>query len=269
MLLSDFGLSKRIDGLTQNSFSQTVNQPGGTAGWRAPEVLRGDAMAHGHGRLTRAVDIFSLGCVAFYLFTNGGHPFGTQYEREMNIVTAQSDLSPLAEIGEDVYEVQALVLSMIEPKPYARPSAAQVLRHPFFWPAGKRLAFLQDVSDRFETLEKDPPAVPLLLLESDAREIVGADWRQRFDKAFLEDLGRFRKYDGASVRDLLRALRNKKNHFQDMAPQLKRQLSPMPEGFVHYFAQRFPRLFLYVHAVIEQLPVMRSEPMFRTYFADE
>ncbi|WFD33319.1 non-specific serine/threonine protein kinase [Malassezia cuniculi] len=269
MLLSDFGLSKRIDGIAQNSFSQTVNQPGGTAGWRAPEVLRGDTLDVSQGRLTRAVDIFSLGCVAFYLFTHGGHPFGTQYEREMNIMKDKYDLSRLAEIGEDVFEAQALVGSMIQAQPQARPSAVQVTLHPFFWNAAKRLAFLQDVSDRFETLEKEPPAPPLVLLERDAKDIVGADWRQRFDKAFLDDLGRFRKYDGASVRDLLRVIRNKRHHFQDMAPQLKRQLSPMPEGFMHYFSQRFPRLFLHVHAVIEQLHVMRSEPLFRTYFADE
>ena len=269
MLLSDFGLSKRIDGITQSSFSQTVNQPGGTAGWRAPEILRGEAPIAAHGRLTRAVDIFSLGCVAYYLFTGGGHPFGTQYEREMNIIAGNVDLSRLAAFGENMFEVEMLVRSMISAQPHLRPTAAQVSRHPLFWTAAKRVAFLQDVSDRFETLEKDPPAQPLVLLERDARSIIGSDWKQRFDKGFMDDLCRFRRYDGTNVRDLLRAIRNKRHHYQDMALHLKRQLSPMPEGFACYFAERFPRLFLHVHGVIEQLPVLRSEPMFCTYFADE
>lgn len=89
MLLSDFGLSKRLDGLAQTSFSQTMANPGGTVGWRAPEILRGDvsldlgedsessgisseAGADGtekekgeeKRRLTRAVDVFALGCLA-------------------------------------------------------------------------------------------------------------------------------------------------------------------------------------------------------------
>lgn len=88
MLLSDFGLSKRLDSLAQTSFSQTVNNPGGTVGWRAPEILRGDVTlepgsessesslgpnggsvgqskdADEPRRLTRAVDIFALGCLA-------------------------------------------------------------------------------------------------------------------------------------------------------------------------------------------------------------
>lgn len=84
MLLSDFGLSKKLDGLTQTSFSQTINNPGGTVGWRAPELLRGEVnldpgnesvetsaeLSLNKGslgektRLTRAVDIFALGCLA-------------------------------------------------------------------------------------------------------------------------------------------------------------------------------------------------------------
>jgi RNA polymerase-binding transcription factor DksA len=39
--------------------------------------------------------------------------------------------------------------------------------------------------------------------------VVGQDWRARLDKSFQENLGKFRKYDGKSVQDLLRALRNK------------------------------------------------------------
>lgn len=93
MLLSDFGLSKRLDGIAQTSFSQTMNNPGGTVGWRAPEILRGDvsldesregssssttttsasdsitATGENHpssstrARLTRAIDVFALGCL--------------------------------------------------------------------------------------------------------------------------------------------------------------------------------------------------------------
>ena len=277
MLLSDFGLSKRIDSVAQNSFSQTVNQPGGTAGWRAPEVLRGDLSLNalvppGEGderaRLTRAVDIFSLGCVTYYMFTRGGHPFGAQYEREMNILRREANLDALRETGEESAEVHALILSMIQYEAQLRPSAAQVARHPFFWSAQQRISFLQDVSDRIETLERDPPAPALVLLETNAAAVVGSDWRRRFDRPFLDDLGKFRKYDGASVQDLLRAFRNKKHHFQDMAPQLKKQLSPMPEGFLHYFACRFPLLFMHVYEALEQLPVLRSEPMFRGYYED-
>lgn len=271
MLLSDFGLSKRMDGVAQSSFSQSVNQPGGTVGWRAPEVLQGHCAALAaesdeSARLTRAVDIFSLGCVAFYMLTGGAHPFGTQYEREMHILQQRFDLSALEATCDDTIEAQALIQNMIARDAAQRPSAERVAQHPFFWNAQRRLSFLQDVSDRFETLEREPPAAALLLLEKGAVMVIGADWRKRFDRAFLDDVGRFRKYDAASVQDLLRVIRNKKHHFQDMQPQLKKQLSPMPEGFLQFFARRFPQLFLHVYQVMDQLPMLRSEPMFHSYY---
>ena len=270
VLLSDLGLSKRIDGLTFSAQSQSA-QAGGTMGWRAPELLQGFSLHADDGkeRLTRAVDIFSLGCVAFYMLTRGGHPFGELYEREIRILQNQVDTSALSASGDDTVEAEALIKQMIAPIPSDRPSASDVARHPFFWNAAKRVAFLQDVSDRFETLERTPPSFALELLEQNAESIVGPDWRRRFDKNFLDDLGKFRTYNSASVQDLLRVIRNKKHHFQDMPITLKKQLSPMPEGFLLYFTRRFPTLFLHVYGVLEQLPQMRTEPTFTMYYESE
>jgi hypothetical protein len=58
-------------------------------------------------------------------------------------------------------------------------------------------------------MERDPPESGLVALETGASEVVGADWAKRLDKLFIDNLGKFRKYNGNSVQDLLRALRNK------------------------------------------------------------
>lgn len=55
----------------------------------------------------------------------------------------------------------------------------------------------------------DPPEPTLVLLETDAAAVVGKDWYSRLDKVFTNNLGKYRKYKGNSVRDLLRAMRNK------------------------------------------------------------
>lgn len=272
VLLSDFGLSKKIDGLSFSAQTQSAHA-GGTIGWRAPELLRGHDTASGpicgRERLTRAVDIFSLGCVAYYMLTRGAHPFGEMYEREMHILQNKVDLHALTASGDDIVEAEALIMRMIDTDATKRPTASDVARHPFFWNAAKRVAFLQDVSDRFETLERNPPAFALELLEQNASSVVGTDWRRRFDRTFLDDLGKFRTYNSASVQDLLRVLRNKKHHFQDMPLALKKQLSPMPEGFLSYFTRRFPALFLHVYHVVERLPQLRSEPIFASYYESE
>lgn len=89
------------------------------------------------------------------------------------------------------------------------PDTSACLIHPFFWTPARRLSFLQDASDRFEIMCRDPREPDLIELEKGAFNVVGNDWRARLDKVFLENIGKFRKYDGKSVQDLMRALRNK------------------------------------------------------------
>ena len=90
-----------------------------------------------------------------------------------------------------------------------RPDTTTCLMHPYFWDSGQRLGFLQDASDRFEIMCRDPRDPHLVMLENNAIDVVGPDWAARLDRIFVENLGKFRKYDGRSVQDLLRALRNK------------------------------------------------------------
>ena len=61
----------------------------------------------------------------------------------------------------------------------------------------------------FEIMELEPPEPTLVMLETDAASVVGRDWYSRLDKVFTNSLGKYRKYKGNSVRDLLRAMRNK------------------------------------------------------------
>ena len=58
-------------------------------------------------------------------------------------------------------------------------------------------------------MELEPPEPTLVMLETNAQDVVGKDWYSRLDKVFINNLGKYRKYKGSSVRDLLRAMRNK------------------------------------------------------------
>ncbi|KIY49779.1 hypothetical protein FISHEDRAFT_58034 [Fistulina hepatica ATCC 64428] len=302
MLISDFGLCKKLD-VDQTSFQPTAYgaMAAGTVGWRAPEILRGevkldDVVNDDHStssssrgstatvngtsssttankptRLTKSVDIFALGCVFYYTLTNGGHPFGERYEREVNILKDEKSLVGMEQFGEEGSEAVSLISAMLDSEASQRlltmnsPDTTKCLLHPFFWDPGRRLNFLQDASDRFEIMCRDPRDPLLDILETSAQDIVGNDWHSRLDKGFIETLGKFRKYDGKSVQDLLRALRNKKHHYQDLPDHVKRSLGPMPEGFLAYFTRRYPRLFLHVHGVVEST-VLRTESVFRSYF---
>ena len=236
MLISNFGLCRKLDE-DQSSFLPTTNgatSPAGTVGWKAPEMLRGhvksdepsasdDSISYRQGpttttagsssgtttpttknHLTKSIDIFSLGCLFYYIYTEGKHPYGDQIHREVNIIEDNKDLSSICSDEEAL----DLITRMLDPDPSQRPAIETCLAHPFFWSPTKRLNFLQEVSERLERMCKDKDAV-LIRLERDAKRVFQHDWRQSLYSKFVEDLRKNRKYDGDSVRDLMRALRNK------------------------------------------------------------
>jgi len=201
----------------------------------------------------------------YYTLTGGGHPYGDRYEREVNIMKNAKNLELLERFGEEGTEAADLIEKMLEPTPSERPDTASCLLHPFFWDSSRRLNFLQDASDRFEIMCRDPKDPRLIALEKNAQNVVGNDWHARLDRVFIDNLGKFRKYDGKSIQDLLRALRNKKHHYQDLPDNVKRHLGSMPDGYLAYFTRRFPNLFLHVHSVVKETGLV-EESMFRSYF---
>ena len=70
-------------------------------------------------------------------------------------------------------------------------------------------------------------------LEAVSEEAVGGpDWATALGPEVVADLGRYRKYNSSSLRDLLRVVRNKHNHFREMPLALQHKLGPLPEGFL-------------------------------------
>ena len=146
MLISDFGLCKKLD-VDQTSFLATAHGAlaAGTVGWRAPEILRGEVKldesvgedlsqssrgsAGTHAvnnlsgtatRLTKAIDIFALGCLFYYTLTNGCHPFGDRFEREVNILKDAKTLDGLQRFGEEGSEATDLIEAMLSPAAHER-----------------------------------------------------------------------------------------------------------------------------------------------------
>jgi serine/threonine-protein kinase/endoribonuclease IRE1 len=153
MLISDFGLCRKL-GADETSFVPTMGGAGavGTVGWRAPEILRGEVnvdepliaddtgstssrgsvatvnSASGNPgatttkprKLTKAVDIFALGCLFYYVLTSAGHPFGDRYEREVNILRDVKSLDGLDRFGEEGAEAVDLIETMLDPEPSKR-----------------------------------------------------------------------------------------------------------------------------------------------------
>ncbi|KAI0523929.1 hypothetical protein F5B22DRAFT_633983 [Xylaria bambusicola] len=289
LLVSDFGLCKKLEG-GQSSFGATTAHAAGTSGWRAPELLVDDdpregssmSMSSVHSdsssqlvsadvmpnrRATRAIDIFSLGLVFFYVLTKGSHPFdrGGRFMREVNIRNGQFDLKPLDVLGDVAYEAKALIRAMLQADPRARPTARDVMAHPFFWTPKEQLAFLCDVSDHFELEPRDPPSEALATLESYAHQICRGDFLKALPREFVDSLGKQRKYTGTKFLDLLRALRNKRSHYGDLSDSLKKMVGPVPEGYLGFWTRRFPNLLIMCCSIIYTLHLQNLDT-FQEYF---
>ena len=284
LLISDFGLCKKLEG-DQSSFRATTAHAAGTTGWRAPELLVDDdavsANVNGNStssmppsnnsdseplvldpqtnrRATRAIDIFSLGCVFYFVLTGGSHPFDRdgRYMREPNVIKDHYSLDELARLGDYQWEARDLIGAMIHHHPKPRPAAATVLAHPFFWNAQTRLDFLCSVSDAFEFEQREPPSPALQFLEALAPILLkdhGNDFLKPLPQAFKDTLGKQRKYVGSRMLDLLRALRNKKNHYEDMPDGVKKMVGPLPEGYLGFWTRKFPGLLMGCHAAVKSV----------------
>nr|CAD7443363.1 unnamed protein product [Timema bartmani] len=299
VMISDFGLCKKLK-VGRVSFSQRSGVTG-TDGWIAPEMLSGTSRTQGchkyikyqstlglakdklnrdrkislyhcqvtggllgrHSELylstTCAVDIFSMGCVFYYVLSLGKHPFGDALRRQANILAGESILTDLK--SDEKLLSLTLVEAMISMEAHKRPQATAVLKHPLFWDKAKILAFFQDVSDRVEK-ESDESLV-LSGLEFDSSRVVRDDWRQCIDWEVAHDLRKYRNYRGNSVRDLLRALRNKKHHYRDLSEEAQQSLGELPNKFVDYWTERFPLLLLHSWLAMQ---CIRSEPVFEQYY---
>lgn len=124
-----------------------------------------------------------------------------------------------------------------------------------------------DVSDHFEFEPRDPPSDALLRLEDVAPQVMGPDmdFLRLLPKEFILSLGKQRKYTGSKMLDLLRALRNKRNHYNDMPEHLKTHIGGLPEGYLNFWTVRFPSLLMSCHEVIVALRLTRTD-RFKRYF---
>ncbi|KRT82320.1 hypothetical protein AMK59_3943, partial [Oryctes borbonicus] len=179
----------------------------------------------------------------YYVLSEGDHPFGDALRRQANILSGDFCLEDLKAEPWQIAIQKSLIIALISSEPALRPPCNVVLMHPIFWSTTTLLAFFQDVSDRVEKAEMDD--VVLRNLEENCENVVKKDWRFHIDDEVASDLRKYRSYKGESVRDLLRALRNKKHHYRELTPEAQKILGDIPDSFVNYWTSRFPLLLLH------------------------
>lgn len=95
-VISDFGSDR------SKRWTMTQDTSPDTSIWRAPEILN----LNSQRRVGPTTDIFSMGCIFYYILTCGGHPFKAEENQvhtlvEADILHRKSDLSRLIECDDD------------------------------------------------------------------------------------------------------------------------------------------------------------------------
>ncbi|OTF75545.1 serine/threonine-protein kinase/endoribonuclease IRE1-like protein [Euroglyphus maynei] len=250
IMITDFGVSKI---LSSESMSTADNRSAGTEGWIAPEILKRKVNGENE-KPSKPNDIFSMGCLIYFTHTDGEHPFGNLLNRQTAILNGQADLSRLN--SEDDICLRSLVEPMIDQQVENRPPIDAIVKHPYFWNEQQSLQFMQDVSDRFECEQSDSEL--LRTLEHGSLDVCRGDWRRCITIELQDDLRKFRSYRGQSVRDLLRAIRNKRHHYHELDARVQRSLGSIPIEFSRYFTRRFPRLIIHSYIALQSISKLLS-----------
>ena len=156
---------------------------------------------------------------------------------------------------------------MISPVKEARPDMDAVLSHCMFWDNEKKLRLIMDFSDHLEFLNQSHQTVKQLEVYSKAAKTLDGclyDWSCMLDEVLLRELNKYRKYNTASFADLLRFIRNKRNHFRELPPEGQKLLSKNNEKFLRYFSKRFPLMVIVSFNFIKDH--LNGEDMFKPYF---
>ena len=79
----------------------------------------------------KKVDVFSLGCIFYYLLSVGQHPFGKESNRDENILKGKASYShiSLRLTEERIAEAEDLVIKMTEKDIRRRPNANDLMNH--------------------------------------------------------------------------------------------------------------------------------------------
>lgn len=238
--ISDFGFAKQL----QVPDSQMSVVPDESNYWTVPEMA--------HGKYTKKSDVYSMGCLMAYLATNGMLPAANDLVKfargSSNIDTSDGVL------------LKHLIRVMTRELPEDRPAFECIQHHPYFWDLTKILNFLIQVADRVK-FGDGLANVAKQHFQEGVEVVIGSNWCDRLEPIVIMSLA-YRSanhnYGTMSISELLRALRNKAAHYDEMPAAAKAVFGPSPDGFSAYWTGKFPFLLLHIYLKVYKSGLYRD-----------
>lgn len=92
-------------------------------------------------------------------------------------------------------------------------------------------------------------------------------WPRQLDNCLSVEIKKYRKYDPMLFTDLLRFIRNKKNHYRELSPEVQALLGSTNESFINYFLEKFPKLMIVVDEFVRSKLI--QDPVFNQYYSSD
>lgn len=168
--LGDFGLAKKL--LTISSYNSSSNlkfmnsmkTPCGTAGYTAPEVISVTHDLDKENYYSKAVDIWSLGCL-LYTILCGFPPFYDDDSNKLTLKILNGDYTFLSPWWDEIsVEAKDLISKMLVINPNNRITVDEIFNHPWI----KDSIFYNDyfnINSRFENTNQLPTVTPAAKVE--------------------------------------------------------------------------------------------------------
>ncbi|ELQ76419.1 Serine/threonine protein kinase and endoribonuclease ERN1/IRE1 [Trachipleistophora hominis] len=211
----------------------------GTENFRAPEIIKYNVFDEALDiEKCQKADVFSL-AVIWHVTAFGQHPFNKDnYKVEDNVIHDNYSLN--SNIKGPLLD---LMHHMLKNNYKERLSIHSVEKHPVFWDNEKTYNFYATLSDILENKNEMSYKI-FCRLERNKNKVFSGNWANRLDKVMKDEISVHRIYNFNSLKGLLRVIRNKGRHYQELAGEIRQIFKSFPDGFVDYFRMRFPNLLM-------------------------
>jgi len=241
VMISDFGIAKLLNPNTQ--YSSTI----GTIGWTAPEWLQQHYKPESEIKVLvkpKAIDIFSLGCIFYYLYSDGLHPFGEERIRNSNIMKKIFDVD-FSKLKSDNF---LLFYAMIHFNPGNRPNIEDIIKHPFFWSQTKCRQFIYNT---YMPNKYHNRIDSVLVLERLSKKFLYECWMNSLveDKT-LDRLFDMQDINKESLRELFCFNSIDKEHLNELDSDIKQSVESMMDNLFNDICAKFPDLLYYTYLLV-------------------
>ncbi|CAO1417123.1 unnamed protein product [Diamesa tonsa] len=222
----------------------------GIEGFQAPEFLL-------HKQANIKSDIYSMGCLFFYLISNGYKMQQVTFPGQQQIISSR--LSLIQQTKSRNILGFHLITEMLRYYEDERISTVLVLEHPFFFTTQQNFMLILDV---YKLIETKNDAFRTLLFKN-SRTVIGhnGNWKDHVEDSVINILMKIRNthlsrigcefgddQPKGTITNLITQIRNSIVHSND---DLIPYLGKTTDSYLNYWIDKFPRLIIHLYGTMK------------------